>query len=157
MFHGSANISCSLWRTHAETEGKCEKEGAAEKNCCVLTIASHSLSPVGEAGRKVCSEGVKLNMVEGRVQVFQCLSFSFQQSVCILIGNKLISLTSLSFPISTLILLHLLLLHMSSGMLSAHCPWRCKSISSRPLAILFFNKCNLTAMESTYKAKAVKG
>jgi len=38
VHHGRADIPCSLWRTCAGAAERCEKEGAAERNHCVLTM-----------------------------------------------------------------------------------------------------------------------
>jgi len=70
MFHGGANIFCSLYGNHDGAEEKCEKEGAAERNSYVLTITLYSLALLEGTRRGVCGEGVKLNMEEGRGQVF---------------------------------------------------------------------------------------
>jgi len=38
-------FSCSLWKALTEAQGKCEEEGAAERNCYVLTITHHPHTP----------------------------------------------------------------------------------------------------------------
>lgn len=68
-------------RAHAGAEGKCEKEGAAERNCCGLTMTPIPLPHLGpgRGGRRVGNEAVKLSLGRNRGggKVVLVLSFFF--------------------------------------------------------------------------------
>lgn len=58
-------IHCSPRRAHTSAGRKCEREGAEERNCYVLTISTSILSPVTHrVGRGVLSKGLTLSLGE---------------------------------------------------------------------------------------------
>ena len=60
------SIHCSPWRAHTGAGEKCEKEGAEESNCYILTLPTSILSPVMlRGGRGVLSEGLMLSLGKG--------------------------------------------------------------------------------------------